>query len=85
MVEIILSGIVTFLIALDVFFTVIRTFRRRRIGDPSGIASLETRSQYWRRVALSIAPHVVVCGILIGGFWAIVHFGPLRPVHEWFT
>jgi hypothetical protein len=24
-----------------------------------------------------------VYALIIGGFWAIIHFGPLRPVHEW--
>jgi hypothetical protein len=29
------------------------------------------------------SPLVGVWVLIIGGFWAIVHFGPLRPVHEW--
>lgn len=33
----------------------------------------------WRRIFL----HVGVLVIIVGGFFAIVHFGPLRPVHEW--
>jgi hypothetical protein len=33
----------------------------------------------WRRILLHAGAWVLV----IGGFWAIVHFGPLRPVHEW--
>ena len=33
-----------------------------------------------RRVLMHLGFWVLV----IGGFWAIVHFGPLRPVHEWF-
>ena len=32
-----------------------------------------------RRVWLHLGVYVLI----IGGFWAIVHFGPLRPVHEW--
>jgi hypothetical protein len=32
-----------------------------------------------RRILL----HVGVWVLIIGGFWAIIHFGPLRPVHEW--
>jgi hypothetical protein len=32
-----------------------------------------------RRIWLHFAAWVLI----IGGFWAIVHFGPLRPVHEW--
>ena len=34
---------------------------------------------YWRRVARSAGPHIFVWGILIGGFWAIIHFGPFAP------
>ena len=30
-----------------------------------------------------IAIHLGFYALLIGGFFAIVHFGPLRPVHEW--
>jgi hypothetical protein len=33
----------------------------------------------WRRAMLHVGASVLV----IGGFLAIVHFGPLRPVHEW--
>jgi hypothetical protein len=33
----------------------------------------------WRRILL----HVGAWVLIIGGFFAIVHFGPLRPVHEW--
>jgi len=33
----------------------------------------------WRRILLHVGGWVLV----IGGFLAIVHFGPLRPVHEW--
>lgn len=33
----------------------------------------------WRRIAV----HVGAWVLIIGGFLAIVHFGPLHPVHEW--
>jgi hypothetical protein len=33
----------------------------------------------WRRILL----HAGVWVLIIGGFFAIVHLGPLRPVHEW--
>jgi hypothetical protein len=32
-----------------------------------------------RRVML----HAGAWVLIVGGFFAIVHFGPLRPVHEW--
>jgi hypothetical protein len=32
-----------------------------------------------RRIWLHFGAYVLI----IGGFWAIMHFGPLRPVHEW--
>lgn len=80
-----LSALLGVLVALDVWFTLTRTFRRRRIVDKSGAIVLESALMYWRRVARSAGPHIVVWGVLIGGFWAIIRFGPLRPVHEWFT
>ena len=33
----------------------------------------------WRRILL----HLAVWVLIIGTFWGIVYFGPLRPVHEW--
>jgi hypothetical protein len=33
----------------------------------------------WRRIAV----HVGAWVLIVGGFLAIVHLGPLRPVHEW--
>jgi hypothetical protein len=33
----------------------------------------------WRRILLHAGAWVLV----IEGFFAIIHFGPLRPVHEW--
>jgi hypothetical protein len=39
----------------------------------------ESRAIQWRRVLI----HLAVFVLIIVGFWAIVHFGPLRPVHEW--
>jgi hypothetical protein len=39
----------------------------------------ESGSIYRRGILL----HLGVWVLIIGGFWAIVHFGPLRPVHEW--
>jgi hypothetical protein len=81
----ILDAVVGLLLALDVWFTLARTFRRRTVAGLSGAASVETTSTYWRRIARSLGPHILVWAALIGGFWAIVHFGPLRPVHEWFT
>lgn len=32
-----------------------------------------------RRIVIHLAVYVLI----IFGFWAIIHFGPLRPVHEW--
>jgi len=48
-----------------------------RIDGNSGLK--ESAAVRWRRISI----HVGVWVLIIGGFWAIVHFGPLRPVHEW--
>jgi predicted MFS family arabinose efflux permease len=39
----------------------------------------ELRLMRRRRIVLHLGIYVLI----IGGFWAIIHFGPLRPVHEW--
>lgn len=80
----ILSAVVALFLAFDMLFTLTRTFRRRSVADSSGVSSVESASVYRRRLARSIGPHLLAWAVLVGGFWAIVHFGPLRPVHEWF-
>jgi hypothetical protein len=49
-------------------------FGRRRFDG-----SRESRVVRRRRLALNL----LILAVIVGGFWAIVHFGPLRPVHEW--
>jgi uncharacterized membrane protein SirB2 len=45
-----------------------------------GITGLkESAALRWQRISL----HVGAWLLIVGGFWAIIHFGPLRPVHEW--
>jgi Na+-driven multidrug efflux pump len=39
----------------------------------------ELRLMRRRRILL----HLVVYVLIIFGFWALIHFGPLRPLHEW--
>jgi hypothetical protein len=39
----------------------------------------EAAAVRWRRIVL----HVGAWVLIIGAFFAIVHLGPLRPVHEW--
>ena len=61
---------------LDFISIVSEVFGRRTAGH---IGLKEPRVVHWRRVLL----HVGIWALIVGGFWAIVHFGPLRPVHEW--
>jgi hypothetical protein len=61
---------------LDLISTVTEIFGRRVVGS-NGLK--EPAVVHWRRILL----HLGVWVLIIGGFWAIVHFGPLRPVHEW--
>jgi hypothetical protein len=51
---------------------------RRRRGRGAGDVT-ESRGIHWRRVSI----HLAVFALIIVGFLAIAHFGPLRPVHEW--
>jgi hypothetical protein len=61
---------------LDFISIVTEIFGRRTAGgdDPKEAKLLQRR-----RILL----HLGVYALIIGGFWAIIHFGPLRPVHEW--
>jgi hypothetical protein len=61
---------------LDLISIVTEVFGRRTIG---GNGLKESVAVHWRRVLV----HLGVWVLIIGGFWTIVHFGPLRPVHEW--
>jgi hypothetical protein len=61
---------------LDLISIVSEIFGRRAVST-NGTKVL--RFAHRRRVWL----HLGVYALIIGGFWAIVHFGPLRPVHEW--
>ena len=81
----IVSLIFTAFVVTDVFLTTIRFFRRRRITNAGGTTTFETKRARGRRVLGKIALHALAWAILVGIFLAIVYFGPLRPVHEWFT
>jgi hypothetical protein len=48
-------------------------------GKVSGNGTREPVALYRRRLLLQFG----VGALIVGGFWAIVYFGPLRPVHEW--
>jgi predicted MFS family arabinose efflux permease len=61
---------------LDLISVLTEIFRRRTVGSNE---AKESSVAHRRRVLLHLAAWVLI----IGGFWAIVHFGPLRPVHEW--
>ena len=76
----VLGGILSAAILLFAVFDLISIFKeifwRRTVGS-DGLT--ESRVIHWRRVLI----HLAVFVLIIGGFWALVHFGPLRPVHEW--
>jgi hypothetical protein len=62
---------------LDFISIVTEVFGRGPVGS-NGLR--EPATVYRRRILL----HLGMWVLIIGGLWAIVHFGPLRPVHEWF-
>jgi len=61
---------------LDLISVVRELFERKPVGT---VGLKEARSVYGRRLLI----HLAVWVLIIGGFLAIVLFGPLRPVHEW--
>jgi amino acid transporter len=61
---------------LDLISVVTEIFGRRTVaGNEANPSSVAHR----RRILLHLGMWVLIIGV----FWAIVHFGPLRPVHEW--
>jgi hypothetical protein len=61
---------------LELVSVVTEIFRQRAAGsDGLEESTVVPRRRIWL--------HLGVWVLIIGGFWAIVHFGPLRPVHEW--
>ena len=74
---VIISVAICIFFLLDVISIVAEVFGRRTVGS-NGLK--EQATVYRRRILL----HLGMWVLIVGGFWAIVHFGPLRPVHEWF-
>lgn len=61
---------------LDLISVVTEIVGRRTAGSNGAkVSSVAQR----RRTLL----HLGVWVLIIGGFWAIIQFGPLRPIHEW--
>lgn len=57
--------------------SIVREIFRTRITGSDGAKEPRFVHRRW------IFIHLAVYALIIVGFWAIVHFGPLRPVHEW--
>lgn len=74
--SLIIAVVIVLFGVLDLISIVMKTFGCRTVG---GNGSKESAVVYRRRLLL----HLGVWVLVIGGLWAIVHFGPLRPVHEW--
>jgi ABC-type molybdate transport system permease subunit len=49
--------------------------------DPADIR-IEPTARYLQRVFRTSAPALLVLRVLVLGFLALVHFGPLKPIHE---
>jgi hypothetical protein len=66
-----------------VVFAIALLFRRRDLVGPAGARTYETSASYFARIRKAAVAVLLAFVLLVGLFWAIVHFGPLRPVHEW--
>jgi fatty acid desaturase len=67
-----------------VVFGIALFFRRRDLVGSTGARTYETSASHFARIRKAAVAVLFACVLLVGLFWAIVHFGPLRPVHEWF-
>jgi hypothetical protein len=82
----IVGTILAVLVAMDLWFgtvRILRATRRQRAVDRSRAVVIETAAHYSRRILRAIMPPVLILVVLVLGFLAIVHFGPLKPIHEW--
>jgi uncharacterized membrane protein SirB2 len=75
--NVIIAVVFFFIFLLELLSVAIDIFGWRTVGS-TGLK--ESATVRWRRILM----HVSLWVLVFGGFWAIVHFGPLRPVHEWF-
>ena len=69
----------------SVVFGLVLLFRRREPLNSIGTRSVEMNSIYLVRIGKLMAALCLAGLLSLACLWAIVHFGPLRPVHEWFS
>jgi hypothetical protein len=82
----ILIALLAVLAALDFLFGTVRflrAIRRQRTVAASGAVVLEPMGHYTRRMLRITMLPVLILAVLVLGFLAILHFGPLKPIHEW--
>ena len=79
----IFSFVLFLFVCLDLAVVARRALRRGAVFDATGATSVESASSYFQRLWRVAGFHALVVLILVGGFVAIVRFGPLRPIHEW--
>ena len=60
-----------------------RAIRRQRAVSPSGEVIVESLRHYAGRMLRPLARPVLILAVLVLGYLAILHFGPLKPIHEW--
>jgi hypothetical protein len=80
----VLSILASRLAIAGVIFAIVLLFRRRDSVSAAGVRTYEPNAAYFARIRSAAVAVLIACILLGVVFWAIVHFGPLRPVHEWF-
>jgi uncharacterized BrkB/YihY/UPF0761 family membrane protein len=74
---IVVTGVALFIFGVLNLVSIVGDIFGRRNAGSNGAKESTVAYRRWIFVRLGMLV------LIIGGFWAIVHFGPLRPVHEW--
>jgi len=73
-------------VALDALYTMVRLLRAARRQQTTGSSDaviIEAGPEYALRMVRAALPGILILLTLVLAYLAVVHFGPLKPIHEW--